>query len=361
MIKDICSLFDIEGDYVSYRIIKDGNINSTYKVEFINNDKKEYYIIQCINNFVFKDPIEVMENIFYVTNYIKLKMSSEGLDYKNRVLTYKMSKDNKSYVCKNGSYWRCYEYIKDSITFNVTNNLEVIEESALAFGEFSKYLSDFNVDKLNVVIENFHNPKIRYKNLKDIIYQDEFDRVGKSSDLIEEYLLLEELACQMATMVEEKKLPFRVVHNDTKCNNVLFDSKSFKHLAVIDLDTVMPGLIGYDYGDAIRFIANNSKEDEEDVSKVYLDLNKFEAFTKGYLKVLNQTLTIEEKETLVLACITISIELGVRFLTDYLQGDKYFKITSYNHNLVRSRCQLVLAKDMLKKRKEMEEIVRKYL
>ncbi len=356
MIKDICSLFNIDGEFLGYTVIKNGNINNTYRVEFINNGVKKYYIIQRINSFVFKSPAKVMENIKFITNYLK-----KNNGYTNTVLTYISSKDNKSYAIENNNYWRCYEFIDNSLTFNITENLEVIEESAIAFGEFTYYLNDCDVNELNIVIEDFHNPISRYKRLKEVIYEDEYDRVKEASDLIEEFFLLEELSTRMNIMIEEKKLPLRVVHNDTKCNNVLFDKQSLKRVAVIDLDTVMPGIIGFDFGDAIRFVASSASEDEEDVSKIYLDLVKFESFTKGYLKVLRKCLIKEEIDTLVLGCITITTELAIRFLTDYLEGDKYFKVNKDKHNLIRSRSQLALLKDMIKKKKEMEDIVKKYL
>ncbi|MBR2385200.1 MAG: phosphotransferase, partial [Clostridia bacterium] len=259
-----------------------------------------------------------------------------------------------------GSFWRCYRFIDDSVTFNSTENLNIIEETGRAFGEFQLYLTDYPVSDLFISIPHFHNTENRYKIFKEAIEADAGKRKVNVQEEIDEYLALEELATQMYKMQKRGELKLRVTHNDTKCNNVLFDKSTLKHLCVIDLDTVMPGLAGFDFGDAIRFTANSANEDEVDLSKVYLDLNKFEAFTKGFMETIKETFTEREIKTLVLGAITMTLECGVRFLTDYLDGDKYFKVNYPDHNLVRCRCQLALAKDMIDKRDLMEQIVDKY-
>jgi len=351
-VKEICSKFNINYEYHSYELLTSGHINTTYKVNFIRDDKIKSYILQCINTYVFKNPVEVMENIFAVTYHIKNKLKEENKDYKRYVLRYKRSNDNKPYIYEeDGSFWRCYRFIDNSVTFNMTDNLKVIEESGKAFGEFQLYLKDFPVNKLNIVIPHFHNTVNRYEIFKEAIKNNLSNRKDKVKDLIDEYLSLEEIATKMYKLQKEGKLPLRVTHNDTKCNNVLFDEDTLDHLSVIDLDTVMPGLVGFDFGDAIRFIANTSAEDEKDLDKVSLDLNKYNAFYKGFTNSLKGNLTSLELETLPLGAITMTIECGIRFLTDYLDGDKYFKIDYHDHNLVRSECQLQLVKDMIHKLK----------
>jgi len=344
-IKNICLNFGIIDDYKSYETLNDGHINATYKVDFENKS----YILQRINTYVFKNPIEVMENIFAITTHIKNKFTKENKDYSRYVLNYKTCNNKPYYYDENKDFWRCYDYIDNSITFNKTDNLKVIEESGKAFAKFQLYLEDFPVNNLNIVIPHFHNTVNRYQIFKDAIKNNLSNRKDDIKALIDEYLSLEDTATKMHKLQEDGKLPLKVTHNDTKCNNVLFDKDTYSHLAAIDLDTVMPGLVGFDFGDAIRFIANTSSEDEKDLSKVTLDLNKYNAFYNGFSSILKDKLTPLELETLPLGAITMTIECGVRFLTDYLDGDKYFKINYPEHNLVRSKCQLKLAKEMLKK------------
>ena len=342
-IKDICNKFGIKGNYKSHEILTSGHINTTYKVDF--EDKS--YILQCINTYVFKNPEEVMENIFNVTSHIKNKLIKENKDYNRYVLNYKTSNNNPYIYDEDNNFWRCYDYIDNSITFNKTDDLKVIEESGKAFGEFQLHLKDFPVNNLNIVIPHFHNTVNRYEIFKEAIKNNLSNRKHLVEDLIKQYLDLEEIATKMYKLQKEGKLPLKVTHNDTKCNNVLFDEDTHNHLAVIDLDTVMPGLVGFDFGDAIRFIANTSDEDEKDLSKVNLDLNKYNAFYNGFVSTLKDTLSPLELETLPLGAITMTIECGMRFLTDYLDGDKYFKTDYPDHNLVRSKCQLKLAKEMI--------------
>ena len=342
---NICSKFGIEGNYKSYEVLTSGHINTTYKVNFENKS----YILQCINTYVFKNPEEVMENIFKVTSHIKNKFIKENKDYSRYVLNYKTCNNNPYIYDEDNKFWRCYDYIDNSTTFNKTDNLNIIKEAGKAFGEFQLHLKDFPVKELNIVIPHFHNTVNRYEIFKTAIKNNLSNRKHLVEDLIKEYLSLEEIATRMYTLQKEGKLPLKVTHNDTKSNNVLFDITTNEHLAVIDLDTVMPGLVGFDFGDAIRFIANTSDEDEKDLSKVTLDLNKYNAFYEGFVSSLKDTLSPLELETLPLGAITMTIECGVRFLTDYLDGDKYFKTNYPDHNLVRSRCQLKLGKEMIGK------------
>lgn len=353
-ITKICSFFNIEGEFKNCELLTDGNINTTYKVCFIDNGKNRYYVLQRINTYVFNKPIEVMENILAITSHIKDKLKDKD-DCGRLVLEYKVSKDNKAYVIDDNEFWRCYSFIDNSFTISQVDDLAIIEESGKAFGEFQLYLSDYNVNDLNIVIEDFHNINKRYYDFEKIINSDKL-RITDNLKLINEYQSIKDFAMK----IYDEELPLRVTHNDTKINNVLFDCNSNKHLAVIDLDTVMPGLVAYDYGDAIRFVASSSKEDEVDESKVYLNLEKFEAFTKGFLGVVKDSLSNREKETLVLGVIAITTELGLRFLSDYFEDDKYFKIEYTEHNLVRSKCQLKLVKDMILKMDEMSGIINKY-
>lgn len=354
----ICRNFGISGECEYIKAINNGLINSTFEVGFICCGKINKFLVQKINTKVFKNPNLVMENIIKVTSHIKNKLEKNCEDEKQRTLEFKVSKRGQPFVFdEDGGCWRVCDFLENTTTFNITSDLFVIQETGRAFGGFLGFLSDFPVHKLNIIIPDFHNTSNRYEILKNAITKNSFKRVNFVKDEINEFLRLENVAVQMYSMQKNNELQLKVTHNDTKCNNVLFDEKTHKYISVIDLDLVMPGLVGFDFGDAVRFIASTAVEDEKDLSKVDVDIEKFKAFATGFLSGAKNQLTQKEKDTLVLGAITITIELGVRFLTDYLDGDKYFKTLYPEHNLVRARCQLKLAKEMIKHRKEMEEII----
>ena len=357
----VCDKFLIKGEYRSYELITNGHINTTYKVYYFRDGEIKDYILQRVNTYVFKNPVEVMNNISNVTEYVRKKIKEVYATAKRNVLHYQTTADGSYYyIDEDGYFWRCCRYIDDSVTFNMTDNLKVIEESGKAFGEFQTYLTEYPVSDLFIAIPHFHNTVMRYEAFRKAIEEDAVGRKSSVESEIADYLSLEEVATRMYKMQKAGELPLKVTHNDTKCNNVLFDKDTLEHLSVIDLDTVMPGLVGFDFGDAIRFTANTAAEDEKDLDKVALDMDKFEAFAKGFLEKLGSTLSEKEKQTLSLGAFTMTTECGMRFLTDYLSGDKYFSIEYPEHNLDRSRCQLKLAKDILSKLDEMDKIVRKY-
>lgn len=359
-IENICRKFGIEGEYRSYEKITSGHINQTYKVYFFRDGELKDYILQGVNTYVFKDPEKVMDNIISVTEYIRTKIKSTGISAKRYVLHYQMTADGKYYYYdEKGGFWRCSRFIDDSQTF-LTASPFVMEESGKAFGEFQKYLSDYPVKDLFIAIPHFHNTILRFDAFRKSVEADVCGRVKGVQREIEEYLALENRATETYRAQRAGILPLRVTHNDTKCSNVLFDRKTQEHLSVIDLDTVMPGLVAFDFGDAIRAGANSAAEDEKDLSLVSLDLTKYEAFTRGFLGVDKDALTQEEIDSLAGGAIAMTLECGVRFLTDYLDGDKYFSTDYPEHNLVRARCQLALAKDMLTHYDEMRDIVLKY-
>lgn len=360
-IKELCDKFSVKGEFRSFKKIENGHINQTYVVYYLRDGEIKDYILQRVNTYVFKEPVSMMENISNVTEYIRAKIKAEGVSAKRLVLHFSTATDGKYYYEDESGFWRCSRYIDDSVTFNSTENLKVIEETGKAFGEFQTYLADYPVKELHIAIPHFHNTVMRYRTFYSSVEKDQSGRRASVEKEIAEYSALEDTACEMYKMQRAGKLPLKVTHNDTKCNNVLFDKDTFEHLAVLDLDTVMPGLIGFDFGDAIRFIANTAEEDEKDLEKAGLDFDKYEAFVKGFVPVVGDTLTDYEKDTLALGAITMTIECGLRFLTDYIDGDKYFGISYPDHNLDRARCQLALAKDMIKKYGEMKNIVEKYL
>jgi hypothetical protein len=360
-IQAVCARFQIGGEYRRYEVINSGHINTTYRVYFFRNGELKDYILQKVNTYVFQDPVGVMENISRVTEFIRAKIKEKQATAKRNVLHYCSTEEGLYYTyMEDGSFWRCCRYIDNSICYEFTNDLKVIEESGKAFGEFQLHLVDFPVEKLHIVIPHFHNTVLRYQTFRDAVAENAVGRKESVLADIEEYESVEEIATKPYKLQRAGVLPLRVTHNDTKTSNILFDADTNDRLSVIDLDTVMPGLVAFDFGDALRVCASTAKEDESDLSKVGVDMRKYEAFTRGFVTVVKDSLTDDEKKTLALGAVAMTAECGVRFLTDYLNGDKYFTIHYPDQNLVRARCQLALAKDMIAKLDEMQAIVDKY-
>lgn len=355
-IKEICEKLGIYGDIVEYSQLSDGHINSTFRVGVLLDGQMEFYIIQKINTNVFKNPKSLMTNILATTKFLKNKQKQ---GHPIKTLDFLKGQDNTGFVDTDLGCFRGYEYVPNSQTFNITDDQDLIFETGYAFGEFQKSLVDFPTGTLFETIPDFHNTPKRFLDFEQAISNNYANRVGdkKVAKAIKEYLKLRNIASMMFNKYKLGDLPERVTHNDTKCNNVLFDKRTNKHICVIDLDTVMPGLAGFDFGDGIRSIANSAPEDEKDLSRVELDLRKFQSFTNGFLRGAGDVLTKEEIDTLPLGAITMAIECGVRFLTDYLNGDTYFKTRYPEQNLDRALCQLKLAQDMIAKRRLMSQIV----
>jgi len=333
-----------------------GNVNHTYKVNYIRDDGSgmaqiKSYLVQRVNTYAFQHPIELMQNIDRVTEYIRVKNPD------TLCLHFHHTEDRKNYLMDDEGFWRLINYVP-SVTFDSCDDVDIIRNAGEAFGEFQQMLSGFNADDLFYTIPDFHDTRKRYEKLKADVEADPCGRVREVREEIDWLLSVEDEACRLTDMARRGELPLRVTHNDTKINNVLFDEETHKPLVVIDLDTVMPGLIGHDFGDAIRFAANFVEEDCPDYQKAGVDLNTFWAFAEGFLKKTAATLTQNEIDTLALSCFALACELSTRFLDDYIMGDKYFKIKHAKHNIERTRCQIALAKDMLKKMNAMNAIVR---
>ncbi len=360
-IRDVCDKFGLTGEYRSYEVINSGHINTTYKVYFFRDGELKDYILQRVNTYVFQNPVAVMDNISSVTEYIRAKIKEKQATAKRNVLHYSRTDGQEYYTyMPDGGFWRCCRYIDDSVSFTATDNLKVIEESGKAFGEFQLHLADYPVKKLSIVIPHFHNTVRRFQAFRDAMNENAANRLDEVRELADAYFDTEEIATRLYRLQQAKELPLRVTHNDTKLSNVLFDASTFEHLSVIDLDTVMPGLVAFDFGDAIRVGASTADEDEKDLTKVALDMKKYEAFVRGFVTTIKDFITPKEKETMALGAIAMTIECGVRFLTDYLNGDKYFKIHYPDQNLVRAKCQLALGLDMIKRLPEMQAIVDQY-
>ena len=349
---EVCRLFRIDYEYLGYETIQMGNVNHTYKVNFLLPEgTPKSFLVQNVNTYAFRNPVGLMENIDKVTEHIRSKKPGQV------ALHFHHTADRKTYVIDGDNFWRMTNYVP-SVTYNAVKDLEVVRNAGMAFGEFQMQLTDFDLSQLIETIPGFHNTRARYEKMLEAIRE---DRVGRAAEVREEIawlLEVQDLACKLTDLQNAGELPLRVTHNDTKINNVLFDPTDNSAMVVIDLDTVMPGLMGHDFGDAIRFAANFVEEDCREYDKAGVDLNVFRAFAEGFVSMTAKAMTTNEVDTLALSCFALTAELCVRFLTDYIEGDAYFKIKSPDHKLVRTRCQIALAKDMLKKMDEMEKIVR---
>lgn len=360
---DICKYFDIGGQFLSCTELSTGNINSTYHARYFRDGERKDYIVQQINTKVFKNPEKVMENIINVTHYVRKNIKKQNLSTKKFVLRVFLAKETKKpyFIDEHGHYWRVYRYIKDSITYDTSDDMTIIEKAGQAFGRFQNCLDGYDANSLYVTIPDFHNTEKRYSALHEAAKADITGRANSIRAEIDELFELETKATELQKLLDGGKIPLRVTHNDTKCNNVAFDKSTGEALAVLDLDTVMPGAIAYDFGDAIRFITNKTIEDSPEIELVGVDLDKYRAFSKGFLGEVGEKLTETEKETLVLGVFTMTVELAVRFLTDYINGDVYFKVKREGHNLDRARNQLALAKDVLDKYEILDKITKEYL
>lgn len=358
----VLSEFRVNGKRVVTEQIKNGHINCTFRVT-VENDCHNFivYVVQAINTYVFQNPVLIMENIDAVTAHIKNKYISNGLSAERKVLDFLHTSDGKNYYYDDrGNFWRAYVFVCDSATYDLSNDPQIIYNTGVGFGTFQKLLSDFPADKLGITIPDFHNTR---KRMDDFFETVDNDPLGRCKDVREEIDFFEqhrETACRLQNLLDEGKLPLRVTHNDTKCNNVLMDDKTGEALCVIDLDTIMPGLSVFDFGDAVRFACNTAAEDETDLSKVTLNISLYEEFTRGFIEPLKGFFGEVELENMAWGALIITIELASRFLKDHIEGDKYFRIHHANHNLERARNQIALAKDMEKKFDRMCEIVKKY-
>ncbi len=355
-------MFSLDGTFTGYEKINNGHVNSTYTLIFEENGNVAKYVLQKINTEAFKNPQGLMDNIVAVTRHIRKKNEEMSIPWADRgTLTFLPCKDGKYFfIDEQNNCWRVYKYIDDVYTCNSIDDEQVFSNAGVAFGEFQKLLSDFDGSTLFETIEKFHNTASRFENLKNAIEENRSGRLDTVRDEIEFALSHEDETHILVDLIDEGKLPLRVTHNDTKLNNILFDNVSNKGICIIDLDTVMPGLSLYDFGDSIRFGANTAAEDEKDLSKVSLSLSLYEAYVKGYLGSAKDALTDLEKELLPMGAKMMTYECGIRFLTDYLNGDIYFHVNYPEHNLDRCRTQFELVKDMERKWTEMQEITKKY-
>ena len=350
-LKEVCTAFRLPGTYLGYESIQVGIVNRTYKVNFrLDDGKEKSFLVQNVNTYAFRNPIGLMNNIDLVTEHIRAKCPQK------LSLHFHHTADRKTYLVDGSNFWRVMNYVP-SATYSATKDPVILCNAGKAFGEFQNQLADFDIRLLVETIPGFHDTRRRYESLDEAIARDAVGRVEETQAEIGYLQSIRDLACTLTDLGREGRLPLRVTHNDTKINNVLFDEKTNEALVVIDLDTVMPGLMGHDFGDAIRFAANFVAEDCPDYDRVGIDLEVYRAFAQGFLEKTRDTMTSEERATLATSCISLTAELAVRFLDDYLRGDLYFTTQYPEHNLVRSRNQIALCRDMVAHLDEMNEIV----
>lgn len=332
-----------------------GHINDTFLVIEKENDVGKF-ILQRMNTNIFKNPKELMQNILGVTSHIRKKAKKDVARCTLNVIKSLLGED---YVCDSlGQYWRMYEFTPSTVTKEKVENPDDFYTCARAFGIFQQQLSDYDASTLSETIKDFHNTPQRYRNLMASVEKNPLGRLSAVTDEVEFVKAREEFCNVLENARACGLLPLRVTHNDTKLNNILFDEKDGSPVCVIDLDTVMPGYSVNDFGDSIRFGANTAVEDETDLSKVSLDLNLFEIYAKGFIEGCDGKLTQKELELLPEGAIMMTLECGMRFLADYLDGDVYFKTSRPKHNLDRARNQFALVADMEKKLPKMREIIK---
>ena len=338
-VKDIIHRFRIPGDYVAAAPYGTGHINDTFAVNVNQSGTGLRYIFQRINHRIFQQPENLMGNILRVTQHVRSRMGGVP-DASRRMLTVIPADDGRPFVIDDeGYYWRAYLFIEDALSRDAVESPGQAFQSARAFGRFQKAVSDLPGPRLHEVIPDFHNTPKRFEALERAIQSDSCGRASSCQRDIEFALAHKPEARLLTDLLAAGDLPERITHNDTKINNVLMDNSTGEGVCVIDLDTVMPGLVHYDFGDMVRTATSPAAEDETDLSKVHVHFELFEALLRGYLDAASGFLTPLEKELLPFSGKLITLEIGVRFLTDYLQGDVYFKTKRPEHNLDRCRNQ----------------------
>lgn len=365
----ICRQFRIDGDILVYRWIPAGHINTAYYVAVYNGKEVTQLLVQKINTYVFREPVGMMRNIERITEYIR---SSERTMEKRRRLHFRHTAERKNYlVFKNGvpagddvdfqdesvEFWRVYNYIECSTSFETAGgDPEVLRMSGKAFGRFNKQLKDFDAAQLMESIPHFHDTVYRMNSFFDTVEKDPKGRAAQAAREIAVIRENRDFAGTLCRQIEAGELPIRVTHNDTKTNNILFDKDTLDPLVIIDLDTCMPGLACYDFGDTVRFAACTAEEDQPEGMR--LDLRLFRAYAEGYLSEMKDVLTPAEVESLSTGAAVITLELASRFLGDYLAGDRYFRIEYPEQNLRRAQAQLALFQDMMRHMDDMRQIIR---
>lgn len=360
-IASIADQFAIEGEFAFGEEIQSGHINSTYRIGFESADGSlSHYILQRINEKVFKDPIAVMRNVECVTRHINWKVLRVKKDLGGQTLNLYPGRGGKFWVAgPNGGIWRCYNCIEGCNTYDIVENTRQAYQAARAFGSFQDLVSDLPVEEIVETIPDFHNTRKRYQRLMEVASSDPLGRAGEVADELAFARRHEKEIDRILNGIADKSIPERITHNDTKINNVMIDEATDEAVCVIDLDTVMPGSVLYDFGDMVRTAVSPAPEDEQELDRVEMRMPIFEALVEGYLDSARDFLSDAEASLLAFSAKLITFEVGLRFLTDHLEGDRYFKVHRPNHNLDRCRTQFALVSRFDEKMDEMESFVRK--
>lgn len=360
-LKVILDFFGFPGILTEISPLGNGHINDTLLLCYSDKGTVKRYVLQKINKFVFNHPDELMENTMRVTEHIRRKLELSGGDCERGALRIvPASNGDKYYIDSKGDYWRVTKFVENTVCLEAVSGPEEFYECGLAFGTFQSQLADYPAETLYYTIPGFHDTRARYQKFKKTVEEDRSGRLKECREEAEFILRHEALANWAMEKADRKELPIRVTHNDTKLNNVMFDERTGKAVCVLDLDTVMPGLAMNDYGDAIRYGACTAAEDEKDLEKVHCDLALVEAYTKGFIEGCSGNLTDYEIDTLHMGAIGLTYEQAMRFLTDFLEGDVYFKTDYPEHNLVRTRTQIKMERELEKYSDDIQKIIKKY-
>lgn len=359
-VKGIAARFAIDGEFIEAAPYGNGHINDTYASRFNTGTGEKRFIHQRINQNVFKQPDKLMENVERVVNHVSKQVMAEGGDPVRNCLTLVPTVDGSAYYhSPEGDFWRTYIFIEGAQSKEMAASLAQATEGGRAFAVFQSHLSSLSSPRLHDTIPNFHNTPSRFERFTQVLASPQQGRASMAKVEIDFALGMEKEVSRIMDSMAQGRMPERICHNDTKFNNLLIDDVTGLPVCVIDLDTVMPGSVLFDFGDLIRMGAASAAEDEKDLSKVRFDIDKFAAFVRGYLEGGKAFLVDEEINLLAFSAKLITFEIGLRFLTDFLEGDVYFKVHREGHNLDRTRTQFKMAADMASRMDEMEEIVRK--
>lgn len=358
-LQEISKHFQIYGEILRAEACKIGHINETYIATYGQGGIPVRYVHQKINQNVFKKPAEVMENMMRVTNHIRdMLMGAKEREVTRKVITVIPTLDGSPYYQdENGDYWRTFLFVENVRSFESVESTDQATEAGRGFGRFQKCLIDFNGERLHETIPNFHNSRKRFETFKKAVDEDKYNRAADARELIDFAVKHEEVVDVLLDAMDTGEIPERITHNDTKFNNVLLDVKTGKAMCVVDLDTVMPGLALYDFGDMVRTTTSPTLEDERDLSRVEMRLEMFEALATGYLSELGKEMTPAEIQYVPFSGKLMSFTIGLRFLTDYLSGDYYFRVHRPGHNLDRTSTQFKLVQSIIEQESKMEKIV----
>jgi len=359
-VRGIAGQFRIRGNLMNIQPLATGHINDTYIVTAEDHGRAARYVLQRINHTVFKEPVPTMDNILRVTEHIRNKTAITDPEFAARQLTVISAHDGLGYrQDAGGNVWRVYNFIEDAITHDTLMSTQPAYEAARMFGWFQRMLIDLPGPPLHETIRGFHDTPRRLQVFHEVLKADAFNRAKDAEPEIDFLLSHAEICSVLADLVKQGEIPIRIAHNDAKINNVMLDGRTGRGVCVIDLDTVMPGLSIYDFGDLVRTATCRAAEDERDLSKVAVSFSMFCALVRGFAKEMGEFLTHAERQHLAFAGKLITFEQFIRFLTDYLAGDVYYKVHREGHNLDRCRTQMVLVQSIMEQEKAMNALIEK--